>query len=243
MNKALAILIFCFSIVDITIAQDVIVMIDGTSINGKVTEITETAVKYQQQGAEQPIVIVGTDKVESIIFSNGSVKVFEHTEEPKPTYAGQPNYNYIDKFSDHYFMGDKRMSKEEYLTFLKQHCPEAYYSHESGVKLAKAGWVCFGTGAAIGVVGSTLWGKFFNSDEGWYWGDYADGDKEKVLAGVALTSVGAALLTVSVPLLSVGYAKQSKSHVIYNNYCAKQSTPVALTLKAKTDGMAVAINF
>ena len=235
--------VFFFAFASAVTAQDVLVMRDGNSVNGKVIEISDVSVKYQSQTADAQTITINAENIESIVFSNGTVKVFTHAQTEQSLAASPQKIAYIDKFSDHYLMGDKRMTEDEYMKFLKQHCPEAYKSHESGKKLAKAGWVCLGIGGGIGVVGSVLWGAYFNSAEGWYWGDYKRGSKEKVLAGVALTSAGTAILTVSVPLLTVGYARKNKSHVIYNNYCARQNTPVALTLKAKTDGMAVAINF
>ena len=226
-------------------AQDVIITLDEKRIEAKITEVSDTEIKYRNPNIpDGPQFVMGVDKLNTIIYSNGTVKVFTHAQTEQPAAASPQKTVYIDKFSDHYLMGDKRMNEDEYMKFLKQHCPEAYKSHESGKKLANAGWVCLGTGAVLGVVGSALWATSYDHSYGgaWIWGEY-DKHQGKGLTGVVFTSAGAALLTISVPLLAVGYARKNKSHVIYNNYCARQNTPVALTLKAKTDGMAVAINF
>jgi hypothetical protein len=68
---------FAFFINARVFSQDVINIKDGSPINAKVIEITESQVKYKDQAnPDGPLYIMNKDKISSIHYKNGSDDVF-----------------------------------------------------------------------------------------------------------------------------------------------------------------------
>ena len=56
--------------------------------------------------------------------------------------------------------------------------------------------------------------------------------------------IGGVMVLTSVPLLSVGYAKQKKSIKTYNKQCSSPSIPpISFNLTAGQNGLGIAMNF
>lgn len=68
-------------------AFDVIITSDARKIEAKILEVSKTEIKYKESSnLDGPTFILATDEISSIIYSNGSVAVFENApkkEEPK----------------------------------------------------------------------------------------------------------------------------------------------------------------
>ena len=59
-------------------AQDKITLLNGKEINAKVIEVSETEIKYKQQGvSDGPIWVLAKMNVFSILYPNGTKDVFE----------------------------------------------------------------------------------------------------------------------------------------------------------------------
>ena len=58
-------------------AQDIIVTNDAVRIDAIVEEVSETAIRYKKaNNPTGPTFVIGTDKIASIIYQNGSVQSF-----------------------------------------------------------------------------------------------------------------------------------------------------------------------
>ena len=238
-------------------ASDIIVTRDARRIEAKILEVSSAEVKYKEIGnLEGPTFVLTSAEINTIIYENGTVKIYEQpAQQPQAqqsanNYAAAqstpvPNGLQIDKRDDYYYLGDKRMSEDQYLSFVRQNCPEAWDYYESGTSLWSAGWKCFGVGVGLTTVGAVLLGVgiayggwYYTSDE-YYWGC--------IVPGAILTAVGGASLTASIPCLIVGGIRKNNSHEIYNEQCAARqqakATPVTLGLTLGGNGVGVALNF
>ena len=238
-------------------ASDIIVTRDARRIEAKILEVSSSEVKYKEIGnLEGPTFVLTSAEINTIIYENGTVKIYEQpaqqpqTQQSANNYAAAqstpvPNGLQIDKRDDYYYLGDKRMSEDQYLSFVRQNCPEAWDYYESGTNLWSTGWKCFGVGVGLTTVGAVLLGVgiayggwYYYSDE-YYWGC--------IVPGAILTAVGGASLTASIPCLIVGGIRKNNSHEIYNEQCAARqqakATPVTLGLTLGGNGVGVALNF
>lgn len=142
---------------------------------------------------------------------------------------------YITKLSgnEYEYMGSV-MDKKAYENFLQNNCPAAYSQYIKGKKLAGAGWGLFGAGVGLGFVGSVsmLGCALFDLGDVFY------------ILGIGGMVSGSILTVTSIPLLCVGYAKQGKSHEVYNERCASSSAQyLSLNLTSGQNGLGIALNF
>ena len=73
--KKLSLLIVLLCVSFVTIAQDVIVKKDGSTIQSKVMEINETEIKYKKwSNQDGPLYSIKSNEVYSISFQNGEVE-------------------------------------------------------------------------------------------------------------------------------------------------------------------------
>lgn len=60
-------------------AQDIIITNDEQRIEAKISEVSETSIKYKEiDNLDGPTFVLSVDKINTIIYSNGKVKIFEH---------------------------------------------------------------------------------------------------------------------------------------------------------------------
>lgn len=142
---------------------------------------------------------------------------------------------YITKLSgnEYEYMGSV-MDKKAYENFLQNNCPAAYSQYIKGKKLAGAGWGLFGAGVGLGFVGSVsmIGCALFDLGDVFY------------VLGIGGMVSGSILTVTSIPLLCVGYAKQGKSHEVYNERCASSSAQsLSLNLTSGQNGLGIALNF
>lgn len=127
--------------------------------------------------------------------------------------------------------GSKQMNKNEYANFLKSNCTQAYMAYARGKREAIAGWVMFGAGCSLIVIGGAILGT---------------GEFLLIRTGGAVVgSIGIASTLSSFILLPVGYHKQHvKSVGIFNNQCTrKRTTACTFNLQSSSNGLGVALRF
>jgi len=112
-------LLFCAFALFITAyacAQDLIITSDAKKIEAKVLEISETEIKYKEaDDLEGPTYVLGLQKILSIVFKSGKVKVFRNNQEDtaQPTTQVQQQEmhpidtasNYLSTYIHHYIEG------------------------------------------------------------------------------------------------------------------------------------------
>lgn len=226
------------------LAADIIVTRSSQRIEAKIMEVSSSEIKYKEAGnPDGPTFVLSTDEINTIIYANGTVKVFDHAA--TPGYSQQPanrggysaksaNLQPITKSGGNYYLGDKRLTDEQYCDFIRTNCRDAWDSYNSGNKLWKAGWSLFGVGLGLDVLGTGLLcggvaGYRYNSG--------------LVVSGSVFLGIGGGLVTASVPCIIVGGIRKYNSHDVYNKSCASGQMAVTFGIQASQNGLGLAVNF
>ncbi len=236
-------------------AADIIVTRDARRIEAKILEVSSSEIKYKEaNNLEGPTFVLTAAEINTIIYNNGTVKVFDQpaTQPAQQTYsnAGYSNAGYnkpafsglpITKTDDYYYMGDQRMTEDQYLEFIKQNCATAWESYSKGNLLWKQGWALFGVGMGLMIPGAVLYSLGMPGVNGRY-------DEPALwIPGVIFLTSGSILTTASIPCLIVGGIKKYNSHSVYNETCASKqqayTTPITFGITAGSNGVGVAMNF
>ena len=235
-------------------AADIIVTRDARRIEAKILEVSSSEIKYKEaDNLDGPTFVLTSAEINTIIYNNGTVKVFDQPQQaPQQTYnnAGYNNYNAgynnapafaglpIDKRDDYYYMGDQRMTEDQYFDFIKQNCQVAWESYQKGNLLWKQGWALFGVGMGLMIPGSVLFPLGFDGRYNY---------PELWIPGIIFLTSGSVLTTASIPCIIVGGIKKYNSHNVYNESCASRqqafSTPITFGITSGANGIGVAMNF
>ncbi len=162
-------------------------------------------------------------------------------------------YNVFRDKKEYTYMGHK-MNKKDYVNFIKANCSEAYKQYMKGTTFKKVGWAFFGIGLSFAVAGSAevaitelRWSSrsydMMNPDspEGKKFRNQYNSYMRLGSIGIV---VGGAMFVTSIPLISVGVAKQKKSVSIYNERCSSPSIPpLSFNLTAGQNGLGIAMQF
>ena len=252
-------------------AQDIIVTTFNERIDAKITEVSETEVKYKQMdNLDGPTFVISTNKIASVIYKNGSVQTFkqanqtlvsQNNTQPQNTVtllegdaapAFQPGIEIKKDNDDFYWLGNYRMEEKVYFDYIQKNCQDAWESYKKGRTLFRAGWGLFGAGSGlflcgIGLLSAGNWGVYtvkYNKNTGQIIDtSLTETELACFQAGAVLFSFGSASLSASVPLLVIGAIKKNNSHEVYNESCAAKQTPLTLNLQAGTNGIGLALNF
>ena len=158
--------------------------------------------------------------------------------------------NIIIKNVDVYYLGDRTMTEDQYLRFIRTNCVEAWNSYQKGCRIWKAGWSLLGIGAgsmtagiltaSFGIMGVMAAAKTPEGETKPTQGQIQA--RNIYYAGLGLLGGGFVVATASIPCLVVGHKKRNHSHDIYNTSCAR---PVALELNLQTtsNGIGLSMNF
>lgn len=241
-------------------AQDVIITRDAKRVEAKILEVSSSEIKYKEfNNLEGPTFVLTTGEINTIIYQNGTVKVFDQQpRQAAPVYGAAPAYapaygtpqatgTPIVRNDDNYIMGDVRMTEDQYVTFIQQNCTQAYEQYMKGQKLRKSGWGLFASGLTFMGVGSLFVGlayglagptKYSSStryeDESLYLG--------LCVPGAMLLGAGSGLFIASIPCIVVGTVKRNNSHEVYNATCARQ-TALEFGIQTSQNGVGVAMKF
>jgi hypothetical protein len=154
----------------------------------------------------------------------------------------QSNSSLITKVDDNYIMGNKTMTKEQYLDFIKGNCAEAWESYQKGNRIWKAGWGLLGAGIGTFVAGTSVYciGAY----------DYYKQNKKATpynqtmsANGIIVMCVGSALMTGSIPCLIVGGIKRNNSHEVYNEVITRNATAINFGIQPSSNGLAMVMQF
>ena len=247
-------------------AQDIIVTRDAKRVEAKILEVSSSEIKYKEfNNQDGPTFVLTTNEINTIIYQNGTVKVFDQAKQaaPAPAYTPAPAYGAaayapqatglpITKQDKTYYMGDQRMTEDQYVAFVQQNCQEAYERYMSGKKLRKSGWSMFASGVTFLVCGSVLYGvgaglTVDNAKSGYYkntetlWDDPLFAGM--CIPGTILLVSGSALFTASIPCIIVGTIRRNNSYEIYNQKCARQTTNLELKFGPTSNGVGMALAF
>ncbi len=227
-------------------AADIIVTRDARRIEAKILEVSSTEIKYKEaDNLEGPTFVLTSAEINTIIYNNGTVKVYDQPQQAPAQqsynnagYSNQPAFNGlpITKNDDFYYMGDQRMTEDQYFDFIKQNCQVAWESYQKGNLLWKQGWALFGVGMGVMIPGAALYSV-----------GIAERYEELYIPGAIFLASGSILTTASVPCLIVGGIKKYNSHNVYNDHCAARqqafTTPITFGITSGANGVGVAMNF
>lgn len=241
-------------------AQDVIITRDAKRVEAKILEVSSNEIKYKEfNNQDGPTFVLTTNEINTVIYQNGTVKVFEHTRQAAPVYGaaayapayGAPQATGLPIVRDDktYIMGDVRMTEDQYIAFVQQNCQQAYDSYMKGKKLRKTGWALFASGLSFMGVGSVLYGLGYGlaePHENKSTGAVTFRDPDLFLGlgipGAVLLGAGSALFVASIPCIVVGTVKRNNSHEIYNANCA-QKTALEFGIQTSQNGVGLAMKF
>lgn len=238
-------------------AQDVIVTKDSKRIDAKIMEVSKSEIKYKSvTNLEGPTFTLGTDEINTIIYSDGTVQTFDSksqtaTDKTTQNQTMQSAQKESDEVRDPYlvyeeddvyYLGDMRMNEEEFYTFLKNNCPAAWESKLKGDKLWGLGWGLFTGGMivefALGVPLLACGAAY--------------GDQALAVGGTVGAVFGSLAVTASIPCIVVGAIKRNTPEKVYNEKCSssrlsaampRRTADITFGLQAGGNGVGLAMNF
>lgn len=246
--RKILLLAICTVVTVATFAQDIIVTRDSKRIEAKIMEVSNSEIKYKEiSNLDGPTFVLSASEINTIIYKNGTVKIFDEQPQPAQNTSAQGSYTPAVKFtgapitkSDKFYnMGDQRLTEEQYVLFIQKNCTQAYEYYMRAKKLHKTGVGLLASGLPILASGVVLYGVGVGVGT-------ANRDSDIILGcgipGAILMGVGSGLTVASIPCLAIGNVRKNNSHDIYNTSCAR---PQALQLDIKTtgNGLGLALNF
>lgn len=194
------IVLFCASLV--SMAQDVIVKIDGSTIQSKVMEINGTEIRYKKwSNQDGPMYSINRSEVNSINYQNGEVELITSGTDVKQSLGltkGRMERNGRDLV-----LNGKELSSEEVLSLVGQENFETYLSARKQIGVGRAFtpvfWVSLG--ATIGLIASAyMFEDRYNEVVVRYGSYYYYGPNESLLLAGYITG---AVADVSLPLMII----------------------------------------
>lgn len=206
-------------------ANDLIVSVKSERIDAIIQEVSDTEVRYKKaSNPNGPTFVMKTSDVATIIYANGDVQAFEHSEQPQPQslvvvpekkpQANKGRFGEITKDDDTYYYNGEAMDLDTYLQFVKVNCPAAYNSYTSGKKLRKAGGALMGVGIPVLCGGIVMYTLGFPGILDNY------GIEGLYIPGALCMGLGSGMFTASIPLMAVGNHRKRNSHLVFNEKCA-----------------------
>ena len=262
--KKIVSLLFAACVAVGAFAQDLIITRDGQRLEVKVLEVSSAEVKYKEfKNQDGATFILRADEINTVVFENGSVKVFNApsqaqsqnqtlsqandnqpaaaVEDPAVVEETLPQVPLFTMDDDIYYLGDRRFTEAEYLAFVQENCQPAYEAFMKGAKLRKTGWQLLASGLPILTAGIVLCGV--GVGVGYEQGNKQLGDGLCV-PGAILIGVGTGLSIGSIPCLIVGSVKKNNSYEVYNEDCApKPTATLDFRLQTSQNGIGLAMRF
>lgn len=139
-----------------------------------------------------------------------------------------------------YSYGTTQMDRKAYADFLSKNCPNAFIKYYKGKQMVTAGWVLFGVGAAMTVVGWSIKLAYYEIAENITGSSSSDIE----VSGYAIGSIGVGAMVTSFILLPIGYDYQKKAIATFNNQCAyKRTAACTFNMQSSRDGIGIALRF
>ncbi len=210
-------LIFCLLFcVASAFAKDVITKTDGTKLDAKVEEITETVIKYRKaSNPTGPIYTIPITSVATILYENGDIDTFNENVSSTAFSASQSSSLSDDELmriadSQPYSNQSKSISDNELLKMAYSWEKSSDELMDQAKKYRKIGWIGAGTILGVGICGIPLifggvWG-FDDEDVGSF-----------ILPVSAICSAGAAAIwTLGFNLKANSLMKQARKMQSYS---------------------------
>lgn len=261
--KRLLILLTAVMMAAGVMAQDVIYRTNYDTINAKIMTVNSSEVTYKMADyTDGPLFTLMVSEIAAIRYANGSMQYFNSTpmdEIPADEITDAQPFHILTRDGNTYFYAEEEMSpKEMQEWFARRNCLAAYEQFQSARKMATAGWVFLGIGAAmdlgaaacIGVMTYNRYGTSnIQSRQAPAWSKNPNYTPDPLRdAAIGLTVGAIAFEAACIPLLVVGYHKMHSSVDIYNTECntasaqSRQQMPY-WTLQASGNGLGLALNF
>ncbi len=178
-----------------TMAQDVIVKKDGTTIQSKVMEINGVEIKYKKwSNQEGPMYSIIRSEVNSINFQNGEVELFGNETQSTRSIFGRMERDGRDLVLD-----GRELTEEEVRELVGEQNYQTYLGARKQIGVGRAFtpvfWVSLG--ATIGLIASAY---VFEERHYYYGSNYYYGPNEVLLLAGYITG---AVADVSLPLMCI----------------------------------------
>ncbi|MBD5287085.1 MAG: hypothetical protein HDS27_06110 [Bacteroides sp.] len=206
-------ILYLFLCVASAFAKDVITKTDGTKLDAKVEEITETVIKYRKaSNPTGPVYTIPISSVATVLYENGDMDSFNVSSGSSPVSSSQQISNSDDEliqlynsqgYSDQYLnVSDAQLIKMS----TKQYSAEELYVKAK--KFKKIGWIGGGSLLVVGIgVGIGVWSSWgFDS------GDFTSG----FLAPVGISLVAGAIWTLGFNMKANSLTKQARQMQSYS---------------------------
>lgn len=186
--KKLSMLVVLFCVSLMSMAQDVIVKKDGSTIQSKVMEISGTEIKYKKwSNQDGPMYTINRNEVNSINYQNGEIDLFSR-ENVINQNADQPSWSTngrMERDGRDLVLDGRELTDEEVLSLVGQENYETYLSARKQIAIGRAFTPVFwaSLGATIGLITAGI----------------ISGDEYLTLAG----GITGSIADVSLPLMCV----------------------------------------
>lgn len=164
MKKHLLLIVLCYASL-MSMAQDVIVKKDGTTIQGKVMEISETEIKYKKwSNQDGPLYSIKRSSVDLINYQNGDIELF--TSETDDNQPSSHNHGIMERKGRDLVLNGRKIYGEE-VRFL---VGEKNYQTYLGARKQMGTGELFGTlfWPSLGVSVSLIASAFIWPNHGYY---------------------------------------------------------------------------
>jgi len=229
-------------------AQDIIITRDARRVEATITEVSDTEIKYKEfNNPKGPLYIMQTTDINTIMYQNGTIKVYDNTRKSAPGAAVIPSAqdpnSLIVKKDNYYLLGDQQMDEAQYVEFIKANCAAAYEAYEKANNLRQTGFKLLGSGIGISAGGVTVLAL------GGILSGVLGSNVPMIPCGIiggVFTGVGGGLLIGSIPCLVIGSVKKNNSYEVYNENCSlsvPSTAKLEFNLQSSQDGLGIAMRF
>lgn len=161
--KQLSATLFLLFLARITMAQDVIVKNDQTTVMSKVIEITSNEIKYKKwNNQDGPIYSISRTEVSRINYENGEVEDFSNSTSNQQNNA-TPQVQYLNSYMTHsvqsLYLNGRKLSDYEVKSLVDA---ESYQLYQKGISLSNTGLTLEIVGGVTALVAIGM--RLFNSD-------------------------------------------------------------------------------
>lgn len=222
MKKIVIFIMLCVSIS--ALAEDIIITRKSEKISAVILEVNVDDVKYKKQdNPNGPTYTMLKSDIASILYSSGTVDVFEAKNSKTISEAGYATYS----LQGNDILADGNIIPEgRYLELASRFCPIAYEQYKKGKSTRAAGIALMSTGCfflAGGLISGGVVDGFSNYAEFW----------------APFLGIGFASTVIGIPLYCTGNKLRKESVRTFN----ATNHPISLNLNYTGNGLGLALNF
>ena len=157
-------ILYLFLCVASAFAKDVITKTDGTKLDAKVEEITETVIKYRKaSNPTGPVYTIPISSVATVLYENGDMDSFNVSSGSSPVSSSQQISKSDDELiglsESHNFYGSKgNLSDYQLLQIVDNPADKIDRLYSRASKCKKIGWIGGGAFVCIGIITGSCMG-------------------------------------------------------------------------------------